>query len=100
MDFCLFSFYDHPVICAIVNALKEITMKIINSGKKNLIHLCHSTPASASAAIKYPLVGYKICANPSPSWNARTAVWRVTLTISASGAIIGIVTNAWLILKG
>ena len=34
-------------------------------------------------------------AKPSPNWNASTAVCRLMPTRSASGAMIGMVTNAW-----
>jgi hypothetical protein len=39
-------------------------------------------------------VGISMFVKPSPIWNARTEIWRVTPTRSPSGAIRGMVTKA------
>ena len=60
----------------------------------NLIHLDHSIFAIAREPIKHPEVGTIRLVNASPSWNARTEVWRETPRRSASGAMIGMVIAA------
>ena len=61
----------------------------------NLIHEPHSTRAAPNVPISAADVGTIIFVKPSPNWKANTAVCLVTPTISAKGAIIGIVSAAY-----
>ena len=61
----------------------------------NLIQFDHSIFAIAREPIRQPEVGTIRFVKASPSWNARTDVWRDTPRRSASGAMIGMVIAAW-----
>jgi len=60
----------------------------------NLIQFDHSIFAIAREPIRQPEVGTIRFVKASPSWNARTDVWRDTPRRSASGAMIGMVIAA------
>ena len=60
----------------------------------NFAHLPQSSLAAASAPSRHPDVGTIKLLNASPNWNARTDTCLDTPTISARGAIIGIVSAA------
>ena len=48
----------------------------------------------AREAIRTPEVGVSILVKPSPNWKASTIAWRETPTISAKGAMMGMVIAA------
>ena len=49
----------------------------------------------ARHAIRFTLVGRNRFVKPSPYWRVSTAIWRVTPTTSAKGAMIGMATTVW-----
>lgn len=65
---------------------------IKNSGVINLYHRSSGIPIRPHSSEQF--VGQNMSEKPSPKQYANTAVWRLTPTISATGAIIGIVIVA------
>ena len=56
--------------------------------------------AIARAAMRTPEVGVTMFVNPSPNWKASTIAWRETPTISAKGAMMGMVMAALAVALG
>ena len=61
----------------------------------NFAHFPHSSLATPRVPKRHPEVGTIRLEKASPSWKARTLVWRDTPTRSERGAIIGMVRAAW-----
>ena len=79
---------------AITNRIMASTDQIAQSGPMNLNHLLYGTLQMASAAMISPEVGATTFVKASPSWNASTEVCLVTPSMSARGAMNGIVIAA------
>lgn len=77
-----------------VRKTKAATHHRANRGRMNFHHFFRGTPAMARQETVMPLAGVMQLVNASPNWKARTAVWRVIPTRSASGAMMGMVMAA------
>ena len=76
---------------AIIRNIAPITIKIAETFMHHTNHFSKLSPGIIPIVpINRPDVGMSALVNPSPNWNAVTAIWRDIPRTSAAGAMSGI----------